>query len=67
MKLIAKKNFVFIKDGARNQANDGDLIEVSNKQEALHLINIGFAVAYIAPEIKQKISKKGSKDEKIGQ
>jgi|GEM_PF-3783397 len=66
MKLIAKKYFVFMKDKERAQAKEGDLIDVENKQEALHLVYIGFADAYQEPEIEQKITKKGSKDEKIG-
>jgi len=55
-----------MKDKERAQAKEGDLIDVENKQEALHLVYIGFADAYQEPEIEQKITKKGSKDEKIG-
>ena len=66
MKLIAKKYFVFMKDKERTQAKEGDIVDIASKQEAIQLINAGLAEIYQEPEIEQKITKKGSKDEKIG-
>lgn len=66
MKLLAKKYFVFIKDDVRTRANNGDIIDIESRTEAIQLINAGLAERYKEPEIEQKITKKGSKDEKIG-